>query len=228
MRRPVLVLLGLCLAAVLALVVVAGARETRMAFTLGVTPAGPQRAIQPGQTGCQGVIDVPEGGAFDAVEIPLGTDGRPGPALAVTIRGYPDGAVLARGRLAGGYPDVADGPAAHRAGPRDPRGAAGSRSACATPVARRSPRSATATWPPGSRPTPSTASRTSTDIAIRFQQPAQSMLSRFGQVADRAALFRPGWVGAWTYWLLAAVLALGIPALLAFALRGALRADDSG
>ena len=73
MRRPVLVLVWLCAPGVPARVGVAGARGARLAFTLGVTPSVALRAIEPGQTGCQGPIDVPAGGAFDAVEIPLGT-----------------------------------------------------------------------------------------------------------------------------------------------------------
>ena len=223
MRRPVLALLGLCLAGVLALVVLAGARETQLAFTIGVTPAGPQRAIEPGQTGCQGTIDVPEGGAFDAVEVALGTYGRPGPALAATIREQPGGAVLESGRLAGGYPDVADGLqriALDREVPAGSRIAVCLRNAGSTKVApfgNGDVVNGLSTYTVDGEPA-------GTDITIRFQQPAQSMLSRFGEVADRAALFRPGWVGAWTYWLMAAVIPLGIPALLAFALPGALRA----
>lgn len=224
MRRPVLVLLGLCLAAVLALVVVAGARETRLAFTLGVTPSVALRAIEPGQTGCQGPIDVPAGGAFDAVEIPLGTYRRPGPALAVTVRGEPGGEVLARGRLARGYPDVADGLQRIALDREVPAGGAitvclrNAGAARVAPYGNLDISVAFSTYTVDGEPT-------SSDVAIRFQQPAQSLLSRFGQVADRAALFRPGWVGPWTYWLLAALVALGIPALLAVALRGALRAD---
>jgi hypothetical protein len=42
----------------------------------------------------------------------------------------------------------------------------------------------------------------------------------------RAGLFHGGWVGAWTYWLLAALVALAVPALLVRALRDA-ELDDA-
>jgi hypothetical protein len=39
-------------------------------------------------------------------------------------------------------------------------------------------------------------------------------------VFQRASLFRPGFVGAWTYWVLAALMVLAVPALLWRALGG--------
>ena len=42
-------------------------------------------------------------------------------------------------------------------------------------------------------------------IGLWYRPPAgekTSLLSAFGDMAQRAALFRPGWVGAWTYWVL--------------------------
>jgi hypothetical protein len=59
----------------------------------------------------------------------------------------------------------------------------------------------------------------STRIAIWYLPPAGEMstlLSRLPEIARRAALFRPGWVGPWTYWLL---LLLVTPALGYAALR---------
>jgi hypothetical protein len=45
-------------------------------------------------------------------------------------------------------------------------------------------------------------------------------------VFERAALFRPGWVGAWTFWLLLAALVIGVPTLLGRALRAALEEEE--
>jgi hypothetical protein len=39
----------------------------------------------------------------------------------------------------------------------------------------------------------------------------------------RAAVFRFGWVGAWTFWTLAALVLIAIPALCALALGRAAR-----
>ena len=51
-----------------------------------------------------------------------------------------------------------------------------------------------------------------------------TLLSDIPTVFERAALFRPGWVGVWTFWLLAAAL-LGAFPLAALALTRAIDAD---
>lgn len=225
MRSAVLTLLGLCLAGVLALLIVGGARETRMAFTAGVSSAGAQAAIAPGQTGCQGPLDVPQGGSFDAVEVVLATGAVPGAPARVTVRDAQTGRVLARGRLAGGYLGTAQQRVAVT--PRVAEG--GPISVCLrntgtvpiVPMGNGDAASPPSTYTRNGQPQ-------GVDIAVRFQTEPRSLLSQFGLIADRAALFRAGWVGAWTYWLLAALLTLGVPALLAFALAraGDPRSDD--
>jgi hypothetical protein len=53
-------------------------------------------------------------------------------------------------------------------------------------------------------------------LALWFRPPAgqqRSLLSHPGEILDRAALMRPGWVGTWTYW----VLLIGVMPLLAYA-----------
>lgn len=225
MRSAVLTLLGLCLAGVLALLIVGGARETRMAFTAGVSSAGAQAAIAPGQTGCQGPLDVPEGGSFDAVEVVLATGAVPGAPARVTVRDAQTGRVLARGRLAGGYLGTAQ-----RRVAVTPRVAEGRTiSVCLrntgtvpiVPMGNGDAASPPSTYTRNGQPQ-------GVDIAVRFQTEPRSLLSQFGLIADRAALFRAGWVGPWTFWLLAALLTLGVPALLAFALAraGDPRSDD--
>jgi hypothetical protein len=61
-----------------------------------------------------------------------------------------------------------------------------------------------------------------TDISLLFlrSHPASS-LSLLPAIFRRAALFRPSWIGAWTFWLLAAVVTLLVPLLLALAVRAA-------
>lgn len=61
--------------------------------------------------------------------------------------------------------------------------------------------------------------------AIWYRPPAgdkASILFHLPTIFQRAALFRPGWVGAWTYWLLMLVV---VPALAYAALRVLLRPD---
>jgi hypothetical protein len=60
------------------------------------------------------------------------------------------------------------------------------------------------------------------DIAMVFPRAEpKSVLALVPEMFRRAALFRPGWVGAWTFWLLAALILLGAPLLLARALASA-------
>jgi hypothetical protein len=51
----------------------------------------------------------------------------------------------------------------------------------------------------------------------------RSALAQVPDMFERATLFRPDVIGAWTFWLLLVAVAAGIPALLAFALRAATR-----
>jgi hypothetical protein len=59
------------------------------------------------------------------------------------------------------------------------------------------------------------------DLNVAFERDPRSLLSLAPAIAERAALFRAGWVGLWTYALLAALMLLAVPALLVRALRDA-------
>jgi hypothetical protein len=59
--------------------------------------------------------------------------------------------------------------------------------------------------------------------AVHVLEPERSsLLARLADVAERASLFRPGWVGAWSFW---ALLVL-VPALWAAGLWVLLRRDE--
>jgi len=65
------------------------------------------------------------------------------------------------------------------------------------------------------------------DVALELvRAPERSLLSEVPDMFERASLFRPGWMGAWTFWLLLAAVAIGVPSLLARALRGALAEEE--
>ena len=53
----------------------------------------------------------------------------------------------------------------------------------------------------------------------------RSLLSSLGLAFSRASLFKPSWVGSWTFWVLAAALAATL-VLGALAIRGAARSDE--
>jgi hypothetical protein len=63
-----------------------------------------------------------------------------------------------------------------------------------------------------------------TDLDLRFARAeprtfAESLPDAF----ERAALFRPGWVGAWAFWVLLGLLVIAAPLLLAAGLARAAR-----
>jgi hypothetical protein len=58
-------------------------------------------------------------------------------------------------------------------------------------------------------------------LSVRYLRPGRSLLSAIPSGARHASLFRAGFVGAWTYWLMAAVVLLLWALGLRLVLRGA-------
>lgn len=219
MRRAVVLLLVVCFGAVAAAVVVADGRTTTRVFTIGVVPFDTVGRAEPGQVLCQGPIDVPKTAPFDGITI-VARGEAPGRArVLATIEGPAGGVVLARGR-AGIAPQPAPGTVAIPVAPRVRGG--------------REIRVCLRSLGPGTlavRGNADVAAASSTlrldgrkldrDMTLDFTAPQSSLLGRAGDVMRRAALFRPDWTGTWTFWLLAALVALGVPVLLAVGLRSA-------
>jgi hypothetical protein len=199
--------------------VLAVARDTPLAFTLGVTDAGPLVKLGPGETACQRPISVPAGGAFDRIAFTLGTYRRPGPPVEVTVRDA-GGRVVASGHVAGGYPDITAQPR-HTVAVNHVRGGDGL-SVCLTNRGERAvaiygnadAASRTSTAYLGSRPL-------GVDMNLVFEQKPRSLAALMPRMLDRASLFRAPVVGAWLYVVLGALLVLAVPALLVAALRDA-------
>src|SRR4051794_25813117 len=105
MRRARAVVVGVAVAGVLGLVVVALLQRTSLAFTLGVARAAAVARLAPGEKACQRPIDVPSRAGFDRVALGVGSYGATGSPLRLTVR-TTSGRTLATGTLAGGYPDV--------------------------------------------------------------------------------------------------------------------------
>ena len=222
MRRPLVVLGGIGVGVVLLLVVVAATTRERRAFTLGVVPAGPVITYAATGVACQTPITPPDRESdFDRVAFTLGTvDGRPGPRVDVEMQTL-DGRTFARGTVPAGYRST---------GPIPERVAVGhvtTRAPMRVCLRNAGPTSV-AVYGNGDL-----ASRTSrivldgkplgVDMALSFEHAEpRSAVSILPSMLGRASLWRAGWFGAWTYWVLAAVVLLAVPALLTVALRGAL------
>jgi hypothetical protein len=211
MRR--LALVGVVVAGVLALVVVQLTQSTKLAFTLGAAPQAAIAKLKAGQEVCQRSINVPPHGGFDRVALQIGTNHQAGSELDVVVRHH-GGAVLGRGTLPGGYPDVPTHGGYREI--RTGRVAAGQPiDVCVTNAGART----VTLYGSGAL-----ANRNSDatldgkpaqyDVAMVFRTDARSRAGQLGHVFARASLFRPGFVGTWTYWVLAALVVFAVPALL--------------
>jgi hypothetical protein len=226
MRRPAVLTAAIAVATVIALVVVALADRRSEAFTLGV-PGNGITALRPGADACQRPIAVPEHADFDAVRLMLGTNHHPGAPLDVVVRDARGGAVLARGRLAGGYPDVDRAPShvVHV-------GEVAAGRVISVCLVNRGQRRMFVYGAAGA------ASRTSelfidgkaqpSDMDLVFlRRSPRSLAALAPAVAERAALFRAGWVGAWTYVVLGLLVLVVVPVLLVRAVGSAASSSTS-
>jgi hypothetical protein len=176
-------------------------------------PNIPAARLAPDQFVCQGPIAVSEG--FDRVQVKAGSPGAPGSRLAIAVL-TAGGDPVARGRIPGGYPygtvqsaEVGRVEAGQRVSvclgnegsePVEVYGNAAQAALTSGAMLN------------GKRPL-------DTDVALVFlRDERRSMLAALSDAFERAAVFRPGWVGAWTFWLLTAAVLLGVPLLLARAL----------
>jgi hypothetical protein len=216
MRSARLLLVALCAAGTLLVVTLALTRDTTLAFTLGVTNVAPFVRVEPGQTACQRPISVPTGGAFDRIAFTLGTYRRTGPPVDVTVRDA-GGRVVARGRLAGGYPDITAQPrhsvSVGRVGGGDGLAVClangGEHSVAIYGNADAASRTSSAYL--GPRPL-------GVDLNLVFERESRSLATLLPRMLDRASLFRPRVTGPWVYVFLAFLVVVLVPALLASAL----------
>ncbi len=188
-------------------------------------PSDSQVLVRPGEERCSSLIRPPGAGADRVRFWARASSGGTVPPIVVFVR---------RSRTA---QTLADGSAeAGPAGARTVRlrgSVAGSRKVVAC-FLNAGPDRAILTPRPGT-PTRVTVERSDAladyaDVALELERSDdRSLLALVPDVFDRASLFRPGWVGPWTYWLLLGALVIGVPALLSRALASASAEDgDEG
>jgi hypothetical protein len=202
MRRTLFAVAALGLIAVL----VAGALDDReRAFAVGQPPVRIAAELSPGERACHRGIDVPA--SFSLVRLATASFRRTGPALTVT-------AGDALGTVPAGYPDNST-VEARVAGISE-----GDRiDVCVRNDGDR--RVALYGSPPDTPPDDLGDPELVPEIGITFVREPRSMLALVPDTFERAALFRPAWVGAWTFWLLLGLVCVGVPLLLAAAYRSA-------
>lgn len=223
MRRVAAVFLVTVLVGVVAVVLLGGLRQSDDAFSLNVPPYGVAAEVAAGSNFCQESIAVPVGGAFNGGRIPIGTERRRGPGLAVVLTDR-RGRTVARTRIAGGYADNSSPrfrfDRTIEAG-RDLR-------LCVTNEGE------VPIFPYGSGgdPNPTTALTVDgapqpADVALVFERPSRSLLASAGDVLSRAALFRTPRLSGVVYGVLLLILLGGAVTATAAALRTASR-DEAG
>jgi hypothetical protein len=214
-RRALAALLGTCFAGAAAVAIVGAGDERTLAFTQDIRAGGPVAVVAPGRAACQWGID--SEARFEVVQLLLGTYGRLGPRLTVTVRDNATGRAMAQGRLGPGAAD--NKPASVRLRPSVPDGPR-----VGVCVANEGPgRVALYGGPPDDAPTSQAfVGNRPADGDIRlifYRAEPRSALALVPEIAERAALFRPAPLGAWTFWILLAAMAIGVPLLLGAALR---------
>jgi hypothetical protein len=220
-RRALVVFLVVFAAGVAVLVLAAAADHRRLAFTLSVLPSQVAAVLEPGDEACVRHVDVEAG--FDRAQLTFGTFRQAGPPLSLRVLDAATGAQRAAGSLPGGY---ADGlPAEARLAPavRAPgvvdvcvRNAGSRRVALYGGLtSRRDPAYATLN-----------GARLPLRVRLALYRPSRSALSLVPRMFERAALFHPRWVGAWTFWALLALVLVVAPALVCAAIARAARPPD--
>ncbi len=191
----------------LAGVIYASAHDERtVAFSLDIHPDREVTILDPLQSACEGPIETMA--PFAGIEFDIIPTAVPGAAFRLTVRDSESGALLATGRLPSGYAT---------------RITADVKLDSTVPAGRRvevclhnqGPTRAAPLGGPGSLRESVQVKIIPYDVSLIFIRPQpRSLLASLSTVFDRAALFQPRWVGAWTFWLLTAAL------LAAFALGG--------
>jgi hypothetical protein len=197
----------------------AALKRSDHAFSLNVPPSTAAVELRAGAEVCQGPIDVPIGGAFDAARVQVGTVGRPGEPLRATLRDQA-GQTVARTTVPAGYadnsrPTIALGDRLHEGTGFE---------LCLENAGRRT----VYLYGSGGDPNPSTeltgdAKVEGIDLALTFHRPARSLLASTGDILERATLFRTPRLSTVAYGLLLLVLLGGAATAIAVGLRSAQR-----
>ena len=219
--RAALAALVACAAGVAIVLLCAATDQRHLAFSLAVRPSEPGVEAQPGQEACQRDVDVEE--PFDSVTILPAAFFHPVPRLRVRVLDRRTRAQVAGATLGDGHPE--NKPTTIRLDRTVRKGRP-------IDVCFRN----LGAWKlaffsgPASDNEPSFGTLDGkfihSDVLIDFvRSKPRTTLDMVPDIFRRASLFHPSWVGAWTFWLLSAVLVLLVPAALVGAVRAADRSE---
>jgi hypothetical protein len=221
-RRAVAGFAAVLAAGLIAVVAVGLTHGSSLVYSLGVSAAGPVIPVFPEGVTCQTPIGLPDGAEFDRVAFTVRTAGQPGPALAVEIRRVDGTRLLASGPLPAGYGDGAKVVEVGSVATQAPISVC-LRNRGPVPIAVygqptiASPRTnATVDGKP-----------IAFDMAITLNREQRSFIALLPTMAERASVFRAGWVTPFTYLVLALLVLVGVPLLLVRGMARAAAADDA-
>lgn len=203
MRRA---LVAVAVLGALAVLAAAALDDRERAFSVGLPPVRVAAELPPGGSVCRAEIDVAEG--FSRLRLDTASFGRTGPPLSVS-------AGAARGTVPAGYPDNSTVEVSVGEVPEG-----GRLDVCVTNDGDH--RVALYGSPPDTPPDHLGDPERTPELGVAFvREESRSMLALVPDAFERAALFRPAFVGAWMFWLLLGLVAAGVPLLLAAAYRSA-------
>jgi hypothetical protein len=223
MRRAAVALLAVVALALAVLVAVAATEKRDFAFSPGVRPVMLATELRPTDGVCQ--IPIEAVAPFSRVRFQVGTYHRSGSRLAILVRSAPSGRILARGALPPGYRDLSVQEvklsrrvAGHgRISVCFRNAGSGKAAIYGNKIERQMVGGRVDAQPIAGR-----------DFTIEFTDPPpKTLLSLFPDMFERASLFKAGWVGAWTFWLLGLAVVGVVPLVLGLALRS-LRREPGG
>lgn len=210
MRRA----LAVAVLVALSVLVAAAALDDRdVAFETGLPAFDLVARTAPGAQVCVGGVDVPA--SFQRVRLVVGSEPQAQP-LRVVVTDEESGRRVGEGQFQGGAPGrggnvevaVGDVPAGGRLKVCVVNEGTAEQRLFGSPPNRRAMLQPT--------------------LAVVFvREPPATMLSLVPEAVRRAALFKPGWYGPWTTWLLFALAAVAVPLALRRALSAAYSFDRS-
>jgi hypothetical protein len=217
-------LLAVLIAGVVAVLIAAASTDSDLAFTPSVRATGIAEKFAYGDEACGRTQ--PAIASFERLRFPVGTLGGSGQRLEVSIFESPESTtLLARGRKPAKLKPAPFQPVVVSLDREVPKGAAFS--VCVRNTGTHGI-ALFGSGGKGHRPKRINAHTSVPDADISFvflkAHPA-SLLSQVPEVFRRASLFRPYWVGAWTFWLVGALLLLLVPALLVRAVMDTAETD---
>jgi hypothetical protein len=207
--------------------------DSKRVQTVGEAPVIPIAPLFKGGEACEHLIGTAE--PIEFVRFQATSMSKPGPPMLVTVRAQ-SGQVLGRGRVPRNWIDDGHALEARVGHVTDPSPV----SVCIRNLGRvrayiwgDSFAASTHDSDPNIRPTltPSFATangyQVQDDLTLRFfTDRPRNLVTRLPRMFDHAAVFRPTFVGSWTYWVLLALILLAVPAALVAALRAALRPEE--